>query len=149
MPKGRPFCMIWPTKQKKKETNKPTHTPSCLFCSSPQIGYWNDADKLVLIQDSPLLPNDTTGMENRTVVVTTIMVSGRHVPHSHAGTHTQASPRLRLERKTCFSLKCSVIHHPAGYYTQRKVLLPPSRSTREPRRREVVETSAVSKCHVA
>ncbi|XP_026183742.1 glutamate receptor 4b isoform X3 [Mastacembelus armatus] len=38
-----------------------------------RIGYWNDADKLVLIQDSPLLPNDTSGMENRTVVVTTIM----------------------------------------------------------------------------
>ncbi|TNM85265.1 hypothetical protein fugu_009443 [Takifugu bimaculatus] len=38
-----------------------------------RIGYWNDADKLVLIQDSPLLPNDTTGLENRTVVVTTIM----------------------------------------------------------------------------
>lgn len=60
------------------------HTPSCRFCSSLQIGYWNDADKLVLIQDSPLLPNDTTGMENRTVVVTTIMVRGRHVPaHAH------------------------------------------------------------------
>uniref|UniRef100_A0A671VV72 Glutamate receptor n=1 Tax=Sparus aurata TaxID=8175 RepID=A0A671VV72_SPAAU len=38
-----------------------------------RIGYWNDKDKLVLIQDSPLLPNDTSGMENRTVVVTTIM----------------------------------------------------------------------------
>ncbi|CAF88978.1 unnamed protein product, partial [Tetraodon nigroviridis] len=38
-----------------------------------RIGYWSDADKLVLIQDSPLLPNDTTGLENRTVVVTTIM----------------------------------------------------------------------------
>ncbi|CAB1442062.1 unnamed protein product [Pleuronectes platessa] len=38
-----------------------------------RIGYWTDADKLVLIQDSPLLPNDTSGMENRTVVVTTIM----------------------------------------------------------------------------
>ncbi|XP_054610603.1 glutamate receptor 4b isoform X4 [Dunckerocampus dactyliophorus] len=38
-----------------------------------RIGYWNDADKLVLIQDSPHLPNDTSGMENRTVVVTTIM----------------------------------------------------------------------------
>uniref|UniRef100_A0A8C7YYC0 Glutamate receptor n=1 Tax=Oryzias sinensis TaxID=183150 RepID=A0A8C7YYC0_9TELE len=38
-----------------------------------RIGYWNDADKLVLIQDSPLLPNDTTGIENRTVIVTTIM----------------------------------------------------------------------------
>ncbi|KAG7493981.1 glutamate receptor 4 isoform X3 [Solea senegalensis] len=38
-----------------------------------RIGYWTDTDKLVLIQDSPLLPNDTSGMENRTVVVTTIM----------------------------------------------------------------------------
>ncbi|CAG5871561.1 unnamed protein product, partial [Menidia menidia] len=38
-----------------------------------RIGYWNDADKLVLIQDSPLHPNDTSGMENRTVIVTTIM----------------------------------------------------------------------------
>ncbi|KAI4793037.1 hypothetical protein KUCAC02_032964, partial [Chaenocephalus aceratus] len=38
-----------------------------------RIGYWNDADKLVLIQDSPLHPNDTSGIENRTVVVTTIM----------------------------------------------------------------------------
>ncbi|KAK7926045.1 hypothetical protein WMY93_008355 [Mugilogobius chulae] len=38
-----------------------------------RIGYWSDSDKLVLIQDTPLLPNDTSGMENRTVVVTTIM----------------------------------------------------------------------------
>ncbi|KAI4886834.1 hypothetical protein NFI96_018401 [Prochilodus magdalenae] len=38
-----------------------------------RIGYWNDADKLVLIQDQALLPNETSGMENRTVVVTTIM----------------------------------------------------------------------------
>lgn len=30
----------------------------------------------MLIQDSPLLPNDTSGLENRTVVVTTIMVGG-------------------------------------------------------------------------
>lgn len=50
---------------------------------SPQIGYWSDADKLVLIQDSPLLPNDTTGLENRTVVVTTIMVGGQRA-HVHA-----------------------------------------------------------------
>lgn len=47
---------------------------------SPQMGYWSDADKLVLIQDSPLLPNDTTGLENRTVVVTTIMVRGTLTP---------------------------------------------------------------------
>lgn len=40
-----------------------------------QIGYWNDADKLVLIQDQALLPNETSGMDNRTVIVTTIMVS--------------------------------------------------------------------------
>ncbi|RXN27008.1 glutamate receptor 4 isoform X1 [Labeo rohita] len=38
-----------------------------------QIGYWNDADKLVLTQDQALLPNETSGMENRTVIVTTIM----------------------------------------------------------------------------
>ncbi|XP_026860582.2 glutamate receptor 4b isoform X4 [Electrophorus electricus] len=38
-----------------------------------KIGYWNDADKLVLIQDQALLTNETSGMENRTVVVTTIM----------------------------------------------------------------------------
>ncbi|CAM4668058.1 unnamed protein product [Leuciscus chuanchicus] len=38
-----------------------------------RIGYWNDADKLVLTQDQALLPNETSGMENRTVVVTTIM----------------------------------------------------------------------------
>ncbi|XP_077089152.1 glutamate receptor 4b isoform X1 [Siphateles boraxobius] len=38
-----------------------------------RIGYWNDADKLVLTQDQALLPNETSGMENRTVIVTTIM----------------------------------------------------------------------------
>ncbi|XP_076835860.1 glutamate receptor 4b isoform X1 [Brachyhypopomus gauderio] len=38
-----------------------------------KIGYWNDADKLVLIQDQASLSNETSGMENRTVVVTTIM----------------------------------------------------------------------------
>lgn len=40
-----------------------------------QVGYWNDMDKLVLIQDVPTLGNDTAAIENRTVVVTTIMVS--------------------------------------------------------------------------
>lgn len=43
----------------------------CLF----QIGYWNDMDKLVLIQHEPTLGNDTSALENRTVIVTTIMVS--------------------------------------------------------------------------
>lgn len=49
------------------------------------MGYWSDADKLVLIQDSPLLPNDTSGLENRTVVVTTIMVRGSGPAHAHTG----------------------------------------------------------------
>ncbi|GAB1293839.1 Glutamate receptor [Apodemus speciosus] len=40
-----------------------------------KVGYWNDMDKLVLIQDVPTLGNDTAAMENRTVVVTTIMES--------------------------------------------------------------------------
>lgn len=39
-----------------------------------QVGYWNDMDKLVLIQHEPTLGNDTAAMENRTVVVTTILV---------------------------------------------------------------------------
>ncbi|KAI1893940.1 hypothetical protein AGOR_G00128820 [Albula goreensis] len=38
-----------------------------------KIGYWNDIDKLVLIQNEILLPNETSALENRTVVVTTIM----------------------------------------------------------------------------
>ncbi|XP_018604321.2 glutamate receptor 4 isoform X2 [Scleropages formosus] len=38
-----------------------------------RIGYWNDIDKLVLIQNDLLHPNDSSAMENRTVIVTTIM----------------------------------------------------------------------------
>uniref|UniRef100_A0A8V0XFL2 Glutamate receptor n=1 Tax=Gallus gallus TaxID=9031 RepID=A0A8V0XFL2_CHICK len=38
-----------------------------------KVGYWNDMDKLVLIQHEPTLGNDTSAMENRTVVVTTIL----------------------------------------------------------------------------
>ncbi|KAI4815386.1 hypothetical protein KUCAC02_005533, partial [Chaenocephalus aceratus] len=38
-----------------------------------KIGYWNDIDKLVLVQNENVLSNDSTSMENRTVVVTTIM----------------------------------------------------------------------------
>ncbi|XP_035242045.1 glutamate receptor 4a isoform X2 [Anguilla anguilla] len=38
-----------------------------------KIGYWNDIDKLVLVQNEILLPNETSALENRTVVVTTIM----------------------------------------------------------------------------
>uniref|UniRef100_A0A8C5AAF2 Glutamate receptor n=1 Tax=Gadus morhua TaxID=8049 RepID=A0A8C5AAF2_GADMO len=38
-----------------------------------KIGYWNDIDKLVLVQNENPLSNDSSAMENRTVVVTTIM----------------------------------------------------------------------------
>uniref|UniRef100_A0A4W6FH91 Glutamate receptor n=1 Tax=Lates calcarifer TaxID=8187 RepID=A0A4W6FH91_LATCA len=38
-----------------------------------KIGYWNDIDKLVLVQNENALSNDSSAMENRTVVVTTIM----------------------------------------------------------------------------
>uniref|UniRef100_A0A803W1N2 Glutamate receptor n=1 Tax=Ficedula albicollis TaxID=59894 RepID=A0A803W1N2_FICAL len=38
-----------------------------------KVGYWNDMDKLVLIQHEPTLGNDTAAIENRTVVVTTIL----------------------------------------------------------------------------
>ncbi|XP_043360137.1 glutamate receptor 4 isoform X6 [Dermochelys coriacea] len=37
-----------------------------------KVGYWNDMDKLVLIQHEPSLGNESA-MENRTVVVTTIL----------------------------------------------------------------------------
>lgn len=52
-----------------------SHSPSLLFFSCIlQIGYWNDIDKLVLVQNENALSNDSSAMENRTVVVTTIMV---------------------------------------------------------------------------
>uniref|UniRef100_A0AAY4D787 Glutamate receptor n=1 Tax=Denticeps clupeoides TaxID=299321 RepID=A0AAY4D787_9TELE len=38
-----------------------------------KIGYWNDIDKLVLVQNELLLSNDSSALENRTVIVTTIM----------------------------------------------------------------------------
>uniref|UniRef100_A0A3Q0QWC9 Glutamate receptor n=1 Tax=Amphilophus citrinellus TaxID=61819 RepID=A0A3Q0QWC9_AMPCI len=37
-----------------------------------KIGYWNEVDKMVLTK-SDLYPNDTMGMENKTVIVTTIL----------------------------------------------------------------------------
>uniref|UniRef100_A0A8C1P6B8 Glutamate receptor n=1 Tax=Cyprinus carpio TaxID=7962 RepID=A0A8C1P6B8_CYPCA len=37
-----------------------------------KIGYWNEMDKMVVTK-SDLFPNDTMGMENKTVVVTTIL----------------------------------------------------------------------------
>ncbi|KAK1786089.1 hypothetical protein P4O66_017823 [Electrophorus voltai] len=44
-----------------------THSPIL----GPQIGYWNDIDKLVLVQNE--LSGNGSMMENRTVIVTTIM----------------------------------------------------------------------------
>ncbi|KAE8627613.1 hypothetical protein XENTR_v10007065 [Xenopus tropicalis] len=38
-----------------------------------KIGYWNDMDKLVLLQHEPAFKNDSSGIENRTVIVTTIL----------------------------------------------------------------------------
>lgn len=38
-----------------------------------QIGYWNEVDKMVVTK-SDLFPNDTMGLENKTVIVTTILV---------------------------------------------------------------------------
>ncbi|XP_048453716.1 glutamate receptor 4 isoform X3 [Rhincodon typus] len=38
-----------------------------------KIGYWSDADKLVLIQNEMMFPNDSSAIENRTVYVTTIL----------------------------------------------------------------------------
>lgn len=51
--------------------------PLSSVCFS-QIGYWNDIDKLVLVQNENALSNDSSVMENRTVVVTTIMVTYPH-----------------------------------------------------------------------
>lgn len=45
-----------------------------VFVHSLQIGYWNEVDKMVLTKlGEP--SNDTTGMENKTVIVTTILVN--------------------------------------------------------------------------
>lgn len=40
----------------------------------PQIGYWNEVDKMAVTK-SDVFANDTTGMENITVTVTTILVN--------------------------------------------------------------------------
>lgn len=42
--------------------------------SSWQIGYWNEVDKMAVTK-SDVFANDTTGMENKTVIVTTILVN--------------------------------------------------------------------------
>lgn len=45
----------------------------CHFVSM-QIGYWNEVDKMAVTK-SDVFPNDTLGLENKTVIVTTILVN--------------------------------------------------------------------------
>lgn len=45
---------------------------------SPQIGYWNEVDKMAVTK-SDVFANDTTGMENKTVIVTTILVKKKTI----------------------------------------------------------------------
>lgn len=47
-----------------------------LFFLSQQIGYWNEVDKMAVTK-SDVFANDSTGMENKTVIVTTILVNIR------------------------------------------------------------------------
>lgn len=48
-----------------------------------QIGYWNEVDKMAVTK-SDVFANETTGMENKTVIVTTILVN---VFFSHLPSH--------------------------------------------------------------
>lgn len=43
----------------------------CVF----QIGYWSEVDKMVVTLTELPSGNDTSGLENKTVVVTTILVN--------------------------------------------------------------------------
>ena len=45
-----------------------------ILCVCLQIGYWSEVDKMVVIK-SDIFPNESMGMENKTVIVTTILVS--------------------------------------------------------------------------
>lgn len=47
------------------------HVP---FCNLFQIGYWSEVDKMVVTLTELPSGNDTSGLENKTVVVTTILV---------------------------------------------------------------------------
>lgn len=58
-----------------------THRINHLIIYHLQIGYWNDLDKLVLVQNELSMGNDSA-MENRTVIVTTIMVMYTQPPTS-------------------------------------------------------------------
>lgn len=46
----------------------------CTFCNFFQIGYWSEVDKMVVTLTELPSGNDTSGLENKTVVVTTILV---------------------------------------------------------------------------
>lgn len=65
----------------------------------PQIGYWNDIDKLVLVQNENGLSNDSSAMENRTVIVTTIMVM---YPSGYSD--------VRLENRNCPYYNANIRH---------------------------------------
>lgn len=43
-------------------------------CDLFQIGYWSEVDKMVVTLTELPSGNDTSGLENKTVVVTTILV---------------------------------------------------------------------------
>lgn len=47
------------------------------FLSPKQIGYWNEVDKMAVTK-SDVFANESTGMENKTVIVTTILVNIIH-----------------------------------------------------------------------
>lgn len=57
---------------------KPGHFSSLFFtCNLFQIGYWSEVDKMVVTLTELPSGNDTSGLENKTVVVTTILVINR------------------------------------------------------------------------
>lgn len=58
------FSCVW--------SDSHTYLPSvCVF----QIGYWSEVDKMVVTLTELPSGNDTSGLENKTVVVTTILVN--------------------------------------------------------------------------
>ena len=66
--------------------------PLCHF----QIGYWNEYEKFVYIMD-PQVTNESSSVENRTIVVTTIMV------------HSQADFKCFILRFLPLKVKMSIV----------------------------------------
>lgn len=65
----------------------------------PQIGYWNEFEKFVYIMDQQVT-NESSSVENRTIVVTTIMV------HTQAGFNCFTSRFLPLKVKVSIVAIC-------------------------------------------